>query len=111
MGPCRYLLPPTRYFKLNCTVGAYRPVRNNSEREVRNGKGNGKMNSADLCNRAPISTALGIGPAQEPQKLKAFKVCVVHSKPLFALNSDLHSGPYEGFSEGGFEMERKVTTH
>ena len=35
-----------------------------------------KMNSADLCNRAPISTGLGIGPAQEPQKLKAFGVCV-----------------------------------
>ena len=49
-----------------------------------------KINSADLCNRAPIITALGVGSAQGPQKLNAFKVCLVHSKPLFELNSDLH---------------------
>ena len=39
------------------------------------------MNSGDLCNRAPIITAWGLGPAQGPQKLTAFKVCLVHSKP------------------------------
>ena len=52
-----------------------------------------KMNSADLCNRAPIIIALSMGPAQGPQKLNAFKVCnlcLVHSKPLLELNSDLH---------------------
>ena len=47
------------------------------------------MNSADLCNRAQIMTAWGLGPAQGPQKLTAFKVCLVHSKPLLDLNSDL----------------------
>ena len=49
-----------------------------------------KKNSADLFNRAPIVTALGMGPAQGPQKLNAFEVCLVHSKPLLELNSDLH---------------------
>ena len=49
-----------------------------------------KMNSADLCNRAPIITSLGMGPAQGPQKLNPFKVCLVNSKPLMQLNSDLH---------------------
>ena len=49
-----------------------------------------KMNSADLCNRAPIITSWVLGPAQGPQKLNAFKVCLVHSKPLLELNCDLH---------------------
>ena len=49
-----------------------------------------KMNSADLWNRAPIITAWVLGPAKGPQKLNAFKVCLVHSKPLLELNSDLH---------------------
>ena len=44
------------------------------------------MNSADLCNRAPIITAFGMGP----QKLNEFKVCLVHSKPLLELNIDSH---------------------
>ena len=49
-----------------------------------------KMNSADVCNRAPIIPAWGLGPAQEPPNLNAFKVCLVHSKPILELNSDLH---------------------
>ena len=48
-----------------------------------------KMNSADLCNRAPMITALVMGPLDGPHKLNAFKVCLVHSKPLLELNSDL----------------------
>ena len=51
-----------------------------------------KMNSADICNRAPIITAWVLGPAQGPKELNAFKVglCLVHYKPLLELNSDLH---------------------
>ena len=48
------------------------------------------MNSADVCNRAPIITAWGLGPAQGHQKLTGLKVCLVHSEPLLELNSDLH---------------------
>ena len=48
------------------------------------------MNSADVCNRAPMITAWGLGPAQGPQKLNDFKVCLVYSKPILELNSDLH---------------------
>ena len=45
------------------------------------------MHSADVCNRASIIIALGLGPAEGPQKLNAFKVWLVHSKPLLELNS------------------------
>ena len=48
------------------------------------------MDSADLYNRAPIIIAWGLGPAQGPQKLNAFKVWLVRSKPLLELNNDLH---------------------
>ena len=49
-----------------------------------------KMNSADLCNHAPIIIAWGLGPALGPKKLNAFNACLVHSKPLLDLNNDLH---------------------
>ena len=72
MGPNRYLLPPTTYLKLNCTVQARRGggIRNNSGRGFRNG--NVKMNSADLCNRAPIITALGMGARPNAAEAERF---------------------------------------
>ena len=57
------------------------------------------MNSADVCNRAPIITAWGLGPAQGRQKLTGLKVCLVHSEPLLELNSDLHWFAILSFTE------------
>ena len=84
MGPYRYLLPQA-YFptKLHST-GLYARIHKEGFEM------DGKMNSADVCNRAPIITAWGLGPAQERQKLTGLKVCLVHSEPLLELNSDLH---------------------
>ena len=67
--------------KLNCTVDLQAAIIH---------KGGLEMNLADLCNRAPIITAWGLGPAQGPPKRTAFKVCLVHSRPLLQLNCDLH---------------------
>ena len=88
MGPYRYLLPPTTLSKTKLhSTDPYAIIHEGGvemERELE------KMNSADLCNRASNITALCMGPAQGPQKLNAFKLCLVHSKPLLELNSDLH---------------------
>ena len=66
-----------------------RPVRNNPRRGGGGSKWKWKwkMHSADVCNRASIISAWGLGPLFGPQKLNAFKVCFVHSKPLLELNS------------------------